>query len=67
MWAVAGEVEFVKDLCSGSEIHNPALLPNSQGRYPQGDETILPERQSIVWMPDHLEEEPAVAPCVFQH
>ena len=67
MWAVAGEIEFFKDLGSGSKIHNPALLPNSQGGYPQRDEAILPERQSIIWMPYHLEEEPAVAAGVFQN
>jgi hypothetical protein len=63
-FAVFEEAEEIENLGRGPEAHDPAALPNGDGRYPDWNEPILAVGQSELGMAEHLKEELSISPCV---
>jgi len=64
--AILGEAKKVEHLGSAIEMDGAALLPKGEGGYPDRNEPVLAERQTIVRVGNHVKEEASVATFV-QH
>ncbi len=61
-----GKLEEVKHLRSSFKLHCAALLPQCQGCNPDGDQSVLAERQPVFRMTDDMEKEFSAMPGVSQ-
>jgi hypothetical protein len=66
MRAVAWEVELLQNLGRGPKQNRLTFLSNRQRRDPDRDQAVLPERQPVIRVRDHVELESAVAAGVLQ-
>jgi hypothetical protein len=64
--AIFREAKKVEHLGSAVEMDDAALLPKGESGYPDGNEAVLSEGQSIIWMCNDVKEEVSVATFV-QH
>lgn len=62
--AVFGKMEEVEHLGGGIEMKFAGFLPQRERRYPDGDETVLAEREPKIRMSDDVEKESAIAPAM---
>ena len=58
------EMKELEDFCGGLKSHHAALLPDSQGGDPNGNEPVLAVGQSKIRMRDNVKEVLAVTPTM---
>src|SRR4051794_10524653 len=64
--AILRQIKVFEDLGGGPEDHVTALLSDGKGGDPDWDQAVLAERKSVLWVPRHLQPEPAVPARVLQ-
>ena len=64
MATVFREMKELEDFCGGLKSHHAALLPDSQGGDPNGNEPVLAVGQSKIRVSDDVKGEFAVSPAM---